>query len=378
MPPVPPTRTTELLLRGAAARGISTFTPPILVNSVPRDGRPACIKCGSCVGFPCPAGAKNGTQNTVIPRALATGRCELVTETVAERIATDARGRVVGVDLVSAGADGEPVRRHVASRAVVLSAGAIESARLLLLSANDKEPNGIGNGRDLVGRNLQGHTYPTVFGLFEEEVQNASGPGVTIASCDFVHGNEGVIGGAMLADDFVMLPTIFWKSALPPDLPRFGLRAKHFMRDNYRRVAQLKGPVHEIPSPDCRVRLSRTTRDGFGLPVARLSGRIHVETERTARLVEKRASEWMEASGAIRIWTSMPPAGLSSGQHQAGTARMGLDPATSVTDSDGRVWGHENLVVCDSSLHPTNGGFNPVLTIMALSFRNASRLAAAL
>jgi choline dehydrogenase-like flavoprotein len=57
---------------------------------------------------------------------------------------------------------------------------------------------------------------------------------------------------------------------------------------------------------------------------------------------------------------------------------MGLDPATSVTDPDGRVWGHENLVVCDSSLHPTNGAFNPVLTIMALSFRNASRLAAAL
>ena len=54
---------------------------------------------------------------------------------------------------------------------------------------------------------------------------------------------------------------------------------------------------------------------------------------------------------------------------------MGTDPAHSVTDAHGCVWGHDNLVVCDASLHPTNGGFNPVLTIMALAFRNAATLA---
>ena len=63
-----------------------------------------------------------------------------------------------------------------------------------------------------------------------------------------------------------------------------------------------------------------------------------------------------------------PVARLSAEQHQAGTCRMGTDPASSVTDMWGRVWGHDNLFVCDASLHPTNGGFNPVLTIMALGY----------
>ncbi len=179
----------------------------------------------------------------------------------------------------------------------------------------------------------------------------------------------------MLADGVVMLPIEFWRTALPPDLPRHGLKAKHFMRDNYRRVTQLRGPVHEIPTPDCRVTLARDLRDRSGLPVARLSGVTHPETRRTAAHIEDKADAWIKASGAVSAWGATPPPRLSAGQHQAGTARMGTDPAHSVTDAHGRVWGHDNLVICDASLHPTNGAFNPVLTVMALAFRNATHLA---
>ncbi|KAB0677542.1 GMC family oxidoreductase [Aureimonas leprariae] len=376
MPPVAANRTTARLAAGADALGLSTFAPPLLVNTVPRDGRDACIRCGSCVGFPCPSGAKNGTQNTALPRALATGRCTLLVETVVEGIATDGRGTVVGVDILTA--DGEFARRRVSTRAVVLSAGAIESARLLLMTRTRREPNGLGNNADQVGRNLQGHYYPTVFGLFDEDVQDSRGPGVTIATTDFNHGNDGVVGGAMLADDFVMLPIILWKSGLPDDLPRYGLVAKRFMRDNFRRIAQIKGPVHEIPDPECRVALDGEVRDRYGRPVARLSGTTHPETVRTAEYIRRRADEWMRAAGAVRTWSKPPHLALSAGQHQAGTCRMGDDPAVSVTDRFGKVWGHENLYVCDASLHPTNGGYNPVLTVMALAFRNASSLAQAL
>jgi choline dehydrogenase-like flavoprotein len=62
---------------------------------------------------------------------------------------------------------------------------------------------------------------------------------------------------------------------------------------------------------------------------------------------------------------------MTGGQHQAGTARMGNDPKSSVTNAWGRVHGHDNLFVADGSLHVTNGGFNPVLTIMALAYRVA-------
>jgi choline dehydrogenase-like flavoprotein len=113
------------------------------------------------------------------------------------------------------------------------------------------------------------------------------------------------------------------------------------------------------------------------VPVARLSGGIHPETGRTARFIAERTVEWLRASGAVTVHPLVlePTEGPSGGQHQAGTCRMGTDPATSVTDKWGRVWGHDNLVVVDGSLHVTNGGVNPVLTIMALAYRVSSRVA---
>ena len=77
----------------------------------------------------------------------------------------------------------------------------------------------------------------------------------------------------------------------------------------------------------------------------------------------------------IPITADDRPEGPSAGQHQAGTCRMGDDPRTSVTDRWGRVWGHRNVLIADGSVHVTNGGVNPVLTILALAYRNSSKLA---
>lgn len=373
MPPMPKYETAQILRQAATALGISTTQPPLLVNSVPHDGRNACIECGSCVGFPCPTDAKNGTQNTMIRRAMASGRLLVAAQTVADRIVTDIGGRVTGVSLIWEDADGRHFANVTADN-VVLSAGAIESARLMLLSASKKEPDGLGNNSGLVGRNLQGHTYPTAFGLFDDEVYARKGPGVTIATTDFAHGTPGIVGGAMLADDFVMLPVIFWDAALPKWMPRWGQAPHDFMRANFRRLIQVKGPVHEIPNPDCRVELHPSVTDKWGRPVARLSGVVHPETIRTAAAMLERAKEWLAAAGAKVVWGDPPKPRLSAYQHQAGTCRMGTSPTNSVTDINGRVWGHENLFVADASLHPTNGAFNPVLTIMALAFRCADHL----
>jgi choline dehydrogenase-like flavoprotein len=284
---------------------------------------------------------------------------------------------VTGVRYWRDGPDG-PTPEMATATAVVLAAGAIETARLLLASRTNREPDGLGNRHDQVGRHLQGHYYPTAFGLFDEEVYDARGPGVTIGTCDWNHGNPGIIGGGMLADDFIMLPVIFWQSALPPRLRRWGREAKDFMRDNYRRVIQVKGPVHEIPTPVSRVTLDPEVTDRFGLPVARMSGVAHPETMRSARFMLDRAADWLAAAEARRVWTTPQQPRLSAGQHQAGTCRMGSDPAASVTDQHGRVWGHDNLFVNDAALHPTNGGFNPVLTVMALAFRNGEHMVGAL
>ena len=258
---------------------------------------------------------------------------------------------------------------------VVLSCGAIETARLLLNSTSRREPKGIGNDSDQVGRHLQGHYYPGASGLFPQDIYDGLGPGGSIATCDFNHDNGDVIGGGMLTDSDVCTPIVVWKSQYPPDAPRWGIEAKRFMRENFRRINDINGPVHEIPDPDGRVTINARVRDCYGIPVAHLSGRTHPETVRTARFIHERAKEWLRASGAIKVWGTEPVLQLSGGQHQAGTCRMGEDPASSVVDKWCRVHSHDNLFVADSSPHVTNGGFNPAETIMALAWRTAEHIA---
>jgi choline dehydrogenase-like flavoprotein len=150
------------------------------------------------------------------------------------------------------------------------------------------------------------------------------------------------------------------------------------MRLAFNRTIRIFGPDHEIPSPLARVELHPTVADANGLNVVRLSGTTHAETLRTANFMREKALAWLRASGAKKAWSPQMGLWLSAGQHQAGTCRMGEDPASSVCDPWGRVHGINNLLCADASLHPTNGGFNPVLTIMALSWRNAEKLAQSL
>jgi choline dehydrogenase-like flavoprotein len=357
MPPFEPSIEAERLAVGARALGWSTTRVPLLVNTVPRDRRPACIRCGSCVGFPCPVDAKNGSETTVLRRAVARG-AELVRGAQVVRV-DDHRA----VDIV---ADGRA--RTVRAGRIVLAGGAVETARLLLVS---------GLGNDWVGDCLQGHTYAGAFGHFDEPVVDGLGPGPSIATVDFAHDNDGVVGGGMLANDFVKLPALFLAWARPPDAPTDDDGLRHFVADWYLRTAHVMGPVQEVPTREARVRLASTVTDANGVPVARFEGVQHAADLRGARLLGRRAEEWIAAAGARRTWPSVPTVRtLSGGQHAAGTARMADSPAGGATDSMGRVWGSERVFVADGSVHVTNGCVNPVLTIMALAWRTAEAIAA--
>lgn len=379
MPPLSASAQTAWLAAGAHRRGWTPVTPPLALNSVPFAGRAACIRCGECIGFACPTDAKNGSHNTLLPRGLATGRVQLRTQAQAAAVTVDAAGRVTGARYWQDHPDREPTLREVRAKVVVLAAGAIETARLLLLSTSVHHPHGLGNRHDHVGRHVQGHYYPGAQGLMPRPLRHDGlGPGVSIALTAFNHDNPGVVGGAMLANEFIKLPIQFWRDSVPPGVPRWGAANKAFLRDAYPRSVHVQGPVQEIPSPDARVTLDPTVRDRFGLPVARFSGTTHPETVRTAELIRQRAHDWLAASGAEGIWSWPVVQRFSAGQHQAGTARMGTDPRHSVTDPMGRVHGHANLFVADGAVHVTNGGFNPALTIMALAFRTAEAVAQAL
>jgi choline dehydrogenase-like flavoprotein len=375
MPPLPPTASTAVLARGAAALGIATLPVPLLINSRAYDGRAACRQCGACVGFACPVGAKAGSHNTMVRRALATGRCDLLLSTAATRITVDGRGRADGVDL----ADPSGARRRIAAAEVVVAAGAVESARLLLASAHPAEPDGIGNGADQVGRHLQAHLYGGALGIFDDEVVDGVGPGPSIATGDYRHDNPGIVGGGLLANEFVPTPVSAYQYLTGAGLiPRYGAGSKRLMREFWPRMQRVVGPVHELTSADSRVRLDARRRDAFGMPLVRLSGAVHPEDRRTQAFLSDRAADWLTAAGATKVVGNdprPPGAGPSSGTHQAGTCRMGDDQARSVTDPYGRIWGHDNVRVIDGSVHVTNSGVNPVLTIFANALRSATDMA---
>ena len=364
MPPLPPNREFQILEPAAKRLGLHPFPIPMARNSVPYNGRGPCMRCPWCVGFACEVDAKNGSQNTVIPVALATGNCELRTECMAREILTDDRGRARGVAYYDA--DGR--LQEQPSDIVVVSACAIESARLLLNSKSRLFPDGLGNRHDQVGRNLQGHHYTGATGFFDFDTYDDVGPGASIAVSDYNHGTPGLCGGGMLANEFIRLP-IQMVDRMPGGTPRWGLAHKQAMRRFFKRNIVVMGPTQQIPMADARVTLDPAVRDKWGMPVARISGNVHPQTYEIGLVQAHRAEAWLkEAEAASTVISAGVPTTVSAGQHQAGTCRMGNDPQGSVVNRNCQLHDVDNVFVIDSSVHVTNGGFNPALTIMAIAY----------
>jgi choline dehydrogenase-like flavoprotein len=370
MPPLPHNLEFSILEPAARRMGLHPFDIPMFRNSVPYNGRGPCMRCRWCVGFACEVNAKNGTQNTVIPKALASGNCELKTECMTKEVLTDSRGHVTGVAYY----DSKGSLQEQTADVVVLSAGAAESARLLLNSKTRLFPNGLGNRYDWVGRNLQGHAFVGAWGLFDREVYDDVGPNCAIAACDYNHGNKGVVGGGMLSNEFTRLPIEFVYSCLSPKTPRWGKEHKDFVRQWFKRSITVGGPVQEMPVFEARAQVDPTVKDYWGIPVVRLSGHKHPMDIDTARFLVSKGEAWLKEAGAMTTWTVLPDKGLSGGQHQAGTCRMGNDPQTSVVNKYCQVHDVDNLFVADASVHVTNGGFNPALTIMAVAYYAADHM----
>ena len=370
MPPLPPNREFAILEPAAKRLGLHPFHLPMLRNSVPYNGRGPCMRCRWCCGFACETDAKNGTQNTVIPIALNTGNCELRTQCMVKEVLTDDRGRATGVAYF----DERGRLQTQPADIVVVSSAAIESARLLLNSRSRLYPNGLGNRYDQVGRNLQGHHYTGAIGYFDFETYDDVGPGASIAVMDYNHGTPGLCGGGMLANEFIRLP-IHMVGRMPPGTPSWGLAHKQAMRHWHKRSIIIMGPTQQIPSANGRITVDASVRDRFGLPVARIEGNVHPHTFDIGDVQARRAEAWLKEAGAINTsQMAWHPDSVSAGQHQAGTCRMGNDPHSSVVNRNCQLHDVDNVFVIDGSVHVTNGGFNPVLTIMAVAYYASASL----
>jgi choline dehydrogenase-like flavoprotein len=363
MPPFAYNKEAEMLQFAMKRLGLHPFPIPMLRNSISYNGRAACVRRRSCCGFACPINAKSGTHNTVIPAAISTGNCELRTNCVVSELIINDTGRITGVSYF----DKDNHVQVQSADIIIISASATETPRLLLNSKSKYFPNGVGNRYDWVGRNLQGHAYTGAFGLFEQDIFDDVGPGASIAISDFSHYNKGIIGGGILANEFNRLPYYF-TGIRPPGSSTWGKEHKEFQRKYFKRNVQVVGPIQEIPFFDSRVQVDPVVKDYWEIPVVRLSGHRHPRDREGCEFLSAKAEMILKEAGAAYTWQSVGGRGLSGGQHQAGTCRMGNDPQISVTDKYGRIHETPNVFVADASLHVTNGGFNPALTIMAMGY----------
>lgn len=366
----------HILIPAMKRLGLHPFPIPMLRNSVRYNGRAACIRNHTCVGYMCPCDAKNGTQNTVIPTALKTGNFELRTNSVAFEVVMEGK-RATGVKYF----DAQRRAHFQPADAVVVAASSIETVRLLFLSKSKLFPHGLGNQNDMLGRCAHSHIYCGATGLFDEDVAREFGPGATVAFSDFNHNASQKIFAGVLCSEFYQLP---WQRSMnnQPNAPRWGAEHKRRLRENYRKVLRLIGPVQEIPMYECRIGIEPRVRDWYGIPVfATLGGRKHPLSLEQTKILTDAAESVLREAGAKTTWKINAKPNLNgangAGQHQAGSCRMGDDPVKSVVDPNCKIWDTENVWIGDGSVHVSNGGFNPVLTIMALAYRTGENIAKA-
>ena len=246
--------------------------------------------------------------------------------------------------------------QFLAAGAVVLSAGAIETPRLLL------EQN-MANSSGQVGRNFMAHTGVQLWGQFGDTVRPNRGiPGSLISEA--MHRVEGLVGGYLLQSIGVMPVT--YATQFARGTGTWGQALHEHMR-GYNHVAGINILGECLPSESNFLELSDEL-DARG----RRKPRIHFSFGDNERRMSAHAETLMRriwtAAGAQNMW-AYPRAA-----HTLGTARMGHDPATSVVDPWGRAHDLDNLWISDNSTFPSALAANPALTIMALSLRTADHM----
>jgi len=355
MPPLALGRLGDTAARGFDALGWHWWPVDAAINSVAHDGRPACNRCGPCQQG-CVIDAKATVDVTYWPRAIAAG-VELRPHCIAQHVVVEA-GRASGVAYRDA--VGRDIRQPASY--VVVAGNGIGTARLLLASGIDSPA---------LGRNLMFHPAAYVRGMFKEELDGPVGPiGCALYSHEFYETDErrGFKRGVQLQ---VTRENPLLAQALRLD-PAWGGDAQRLLREEFRHSMAILVLAEDLPEAHNRVVLADRT-EADGLPGVRLEYRLSDHSRRSLDFGLDRAEEVLRAAGAHRV-VRVPLAPLT-GWHLLGTARMGFDPATSVTDARGRCHAVPNLLLADGSLFPTVGAANPGSTIGALALKLADDLA---
>lgn len=373
-PPMPLSRYAQKFHDGCGKLGLNAFPTPQAALSRPYNGRPATVVSAFAQQHGDPTGTRSSALNVFIPNAVATGRYDLRPECYVREITVDEQGRAKGA--VYQNAQGEAYEQE--ADVVILACGAVESARLLLLSQSSRFPNGLANGSDLVGRNATFHEYSSAIGIFDDPIYAWAGGGYVSASTfEFYRHDEsrGFASGGHVAAAGVGIPLpINWGL---PDQPTWGAEAKRYDREFFNHSMAVSMVVHDMPRHDNRVELDDGVVDAWGLPVARITLTPHRNDLDQGRFLIDRCAEIMEAAEATKVDRVYMQRVTGNCSHQHGTTRMGDDPETSVLNRWCRAHEVDNLYSVDGGPFPTATGANPTLTIMANAWRVAEHIASA-
>ena len=368
MPPLLPIGSGQMCIKGAKKLGLHPFPSPMAINTIWYDGRPPCVYCGFCGWYACMRAARGSTLNNVIPKALATGKCEIRPNCMVREIAVDEQGRAKAAIYL----DPEGKEQAQEAKLFLLCGGAIESARLLLMSKSGKFPQGLANSGGLVGKNMMYHIQAQAEGVFPWPVNAFKGPFSTVCVHDFYETDikRGFIRGGTIEGSTYRGPITFqWRR--PPDEPLWGQRHKDFSREYFSHWMALLLHGEDLPQESSIIDLDPEVKDKYRLPVARITHKYHENDYKAANYIGARAREIMEAAGAIKTWGGELEELHGQSAHHMGTCRMGNDPSKSVLDRWCRAHDVPNLFVPDASCFVTSAGANPALTIQAIAFRTA-------
>ena len=350
-----------------ARLGLKPFHTPLGVMLDEKNRwKSACIRCSTCDGFPCLVNAKADAHVCCVVPALKHPNVTLLTDAKVTRLETDASGR----EVTSVQVERNGAKETYSGKIVVLSAGAINSAALLLRSANDQHPNGLANGSDMVGRHYMGHVNSVLMAL--SKCPNPTVFQKTLSVNDFYHRSPdwefpmGHISFVGKLDGDTL------KAGAPKVAPKWtlDLMGKHSL--------DFWLTSEDLPDPNNRVTLNRdgeivlqykpNNEEGHKRLIKKLESLMQQQTKCSVH-----GHDCHEGLFARNLFLGqrIPLAGVA---HQNGTVRFGDDSKSSALDRNCKAHELDNLYVVDASFFCSSGAVNPALTIIANALRVGDHL----
>jgi choline dehydrogenase-like flavoprotein len=318
----------------------------------------ACIRCATCDGYACPTNGKADAAVIAVQPALRYPNVTLLTNTLVTRLETGPTGRTV--DRVVVQRDG--ATEQFSADVVVVAGGAVNSAALLLRSADDKHPAGLGNGSGVVGRHLMLHNNSSLIAF--SKTPNPTKFQKTLGINDFYYGDP---------DSDWPFPLGAMQMLGKSDATLIGFDVKDHPdpAEVARHALDFWLTTEDLPLPDNRV-----TVDADGGISLRYTP-TNLEAHRRLRAKFESLLSAMQCREEVYENLSYVGGrlGIAGVAHQNGTVRFGTDPATSALDLDCRLHEVDNVYVADSSFFVSSTAVNPTLTIIANALRVAETIA---